>query len=148
MNFVTKVSYQSHYVRSIIWSAWSFNWSIVNENDIVVICQVNLFCLFKTLILSMFWLVNTEQITVDTDGATNRKLRSKKHEPDEMVRFHYLFFSFLVTDLMKRENAIAEDFWRELLKQNDEKTKWDLNRLRRLLSRFLLNKPFLFRSDG
>jgi hypothetical protein len=30
---------------------------------------------------------------------------------------------FLVTDMMKRESAIAEDFWRDLFKQTEEKTK-------------------------
>jgi hypothetical protein len=36
-----------------------------------------------------------------------------------------LFFILilLVTDVMKRESAVAEDFWRDLLKQIDEKTK-------------------------
>jgi hypothetical protein len=35
----------------------------------------------------------------------------------------FFFIIFLATDEMKREVAIAEDFWRDLLKQIEEKTK-------------------------
>jgi hypothetical protein len=39
-----------------------------------------------------------------------------------LISFFFKFI-FLATDEMKREVAIAEDFWRDLLKQIEEKTK-------------------------
>ena len=40
-----------------------------------------------------------------------------------VLKCHLFIFVLLVTDLMKRESAIVEDVWRDLLKPMEEKRK-------------------------
>jgi hypothetical protein len=48
---------------------------------------------------------------IDVNETNNRQLESNEYSTCSIQ-----LILFLVTDMMKRESAIAEDFWRDLFK--------------------------------